>query len=384
MKKPLPSTLSERHLPPSWWRDFEYGFLFVFVLFAYGILIRDPNTVPIRTLSLIFSSIILEAMPFMLVGSLVGGLIEVFMSRERMAALLPRRTILTPILAAGMGLLFPVCECAVVPVVRRLARKGLPASAAIAYLLGGPIVNPIVAASTALAYNFDGTVVALRMGFGFALAVLIACVMGWAFRKEPILREDLLALPRGAEDHPSPGSQGEALHSECACGCRHGHAPEGHPHPAHDPRQEDAAISFGTKILFAFHHAADDFVSVGPFLVIGAFIAALSQTYIDRKIFLGMSQLPVLPSVAMMGLAILLNLCSEADAFIAASFRGLMPFPSQMAFMLIGPMFDLKLLLMYRTVFRNRAIVALAVLILTACFNAALILEMFYRGKGIP
>jgi uncharacterized membrane protein YraQ (UPF0718 family) len=120
----------------------------------------------------------------------------------------------------------------------------------------------------------------------------------------------------------------------------------------------------------------DDFLAVGHYLVIGAFIAALAQTYIDRSSFLSLTAVPVLAVVLMMVLAILLNLCSEADAFIAASFQGLMPMPSQMAFMLTGPMFDLKLLLMYQSVFKRRTIAVLATLILAGVLAIAVGLEM--------
>jgi uncharacterized membrane protein YraQ (UPF0718 family) len=126
----------------------------------------------------------------------------------------------------------------------------------------------------------------------------------------------------------------------------------------------------------AFSHAKDDFLAVGHYLVIGAFIAALAQTYIDRSSFLSLAASPVLCVVLMMALAILLNLCSEADAFIAASFRGLMPIPAQMAFLLTGPMFDLKLLLMYQSLFKRRAIVVLASLILVAVLVTAIGIEM--------
>ena len=324
----------------------------LFVIVAYGILGIRSGAVSVRTLSLVFASIVLEAMPFMLFGAFVGGLIEAFVSRERMTALLPKRGWQTVLVAAGMGVLFPVCECAVVPVVRRLARKGLPPSAAIAYLLGGPIVNPIVAASTALAYKSDWRIVGLRMGLGYLIAVGVALAMGRLFRGKAILDKAVFA---GREhDH--------------ACGCGHDH---GH-----------ARATFRTKLAAAFRHGADDFVAVGHFLVIGAFIAALAQTYIDRKVFLAVATHPVVPSVAMMLLAILLNLCSEADAFIAASFRGLMPVSAQMAFMLIGPMFDLKLLLMYQGVFRKRAVVALAGLIFAAVFVAAFGLE--FADGGVP
>lgn len=119
---------------------------------AYLLPFYAPNSDAVRYFSLVFSSIMLEAMPFMLLGVLVGGAIETFVSRGRMEALVPRRDWAAACAAAALGVVFPVCECAIVPVVRRLAGKGLPAAAAISYLLAGPIVNPVVGLSTAMAY----------------------------------------------------------------------------------------------------------------------------------------------------------------------------------------------------------------------------------------
>ncbi len=304
----------------------------------------------LNSLAIVFISIVLEAIPFMLIGSLVGGFIEAFISRERMATFLPRKGWLTVCIAAGAGIVFPVCECAVVPVVRRLIGKGLPFSAAIAYLLGGPIVNPIVAASTALAYAFDWRIVILRLCLGYGIAVVIGMLMGRLFAGSEAIKDNGAALENNA--------------SSCSCH-HHSHV---HTHATSDNWVDKAGA--------AFTHAMDDFLAVGHYLVIGAFIAALAQTYIDRSSFLSLTSIPVLSVVLMMVLAILLNLCSEADAFIAASFQGLMPMPAQMAFLLTGPMFDLKLLLMYQSVFKRRAIVALATLILAAVLAITVGLEM--------
>ena len=139
----------------------------------------------LNSLAIVFVSIVLEAIPFMMVGSLVGGFIEAFV-----ATLLPRKGWLTVCIAAGAGLVFPVCECAVVPVVRRLTGKGLPFSAAIAYLLGGPIVNPIVAASMALAYAFDWRIVALRLSLGYGIAVAIGMLMGRLFTSVEAIKDN--------------------------------------------------------------------------------------------------------------------------------------------------------------------------------------------------
>jgi uncharacterized membrane protein YraQ (UPF0718 family) len=334
----------------------------------------------LNSLSIVFVSIVLEAIPFMLFGSLIGGLIEAFVSRERMATFLPKKGWLTVFIAAGAGMVFPVCECAVVPVVRRLIGKGLPFSAAIAYLLGGPIVNPIVAASTALAYAFDWHIVTLRLVLGYGIAVVIGTLMGWLFTGTNAVKDD------------SDTFRNNTL----SCGCHH-HQPE-HDHclactgkaptlPATinqisntTPRgcgdSHSTSDSWIDKSGSAFTHAMDDFLAVGHYLVIGAFIAALAQTYIDRSSFLSLTAVPVLSVVIMMALAILLNLCSEADAFIAASFQGLMSMPAQMAFLLTGPMFDLKLLLMYQTVFKRKAIAVLASLIVTVVLALTVLLEM--------
>jgi uncharacterized membrane protein YraQ (UPF0718 family) len=330
----------------------------------------------LNSLAIVFVSIVLEAIPFMFIGALVGGFIEAFVSRERMATFLPRKGWLTVCLAAGAGIVFPVCECAVVPVVRRLIGKGLPFSAAIAYLLGGPIVNPIVAASTALAYAFDWRIVILRLGLGYGIAVVIGMLMGRLFAGSRAMKENGIALENNA--------------SSCAC-LRHTHGEacyetaQGYPvfgkeagnAPAFGCGCSDpASESWDDKVGAAFTHAMIDFLAVGHYLVIGAFIAALAQTYIDRSNFLSLTSAPVLSVVLMMALAILLNLCSEADAFIAASFRGLMPIPAQMAFLLTGPMFDLKLLLMYQIVFKRKAIVVLATLILAGVLAISVGLEM--------
>lgn len=318
------------------------GGLFVLVLLAAPVLSAPAEGV--RRFALLFLSIVLEAVPFMLLGSAVSGLIEVFVSRDRLTAWLPRRAGAATGLAAALGLLLPVCECAVVPVVRRLVRKGLPVSAAVAYLLGGPIVNPIVLASTLLAYGGDPAMAIARLGAGYAIAVGLGLLMGRLFARAPALR----AAAAAAEE-------------DCACGLAPAPAPGG--------------IRGTDRLRHALRHASDDFLAVAHYLVIGAALAALAQTVLDRRAVLALTDWPFVPSLVMMGLAILLNLCSEADAFIAASFRGLLPPPAQLAFLLTGPMLDLKLLLMYRTLFTRRAILALAALILTAVLLVAVMVE---------
>jgi uncharacterized membrane protein YraQ (UPF0718 family) len=351
----------------------------LFLAVALVFIPTGSGSATLNSLAIVFVSIVLEAIPFMLVGSLVGGFIEAYVSRERMATFLPQKGWLTVCMAAGAGIVFPVCECAVVPVVRRLMGKGLPLSAAIAYLLGGPIVNPVVAASTALAYAFDWPIVILRLTLAYGIAVAVGLIMGRIFSDVTAIRKNGAAVDGNnsacdrkelstAHGHAlgcyakngSTYMADQAKLSPCGCGQSHAGRPKS---------RIDKAGS-------AFIHAMDDFLAVGHYLVIGAFIAALAQTYIERSSFLALSEIPLLSVALMASLAILLNLCSEADAFIAASFQGLMSVPAQMAFLLTGPMFDLKLLLMYRSVFRRRAIVILASLIIVAVLAVSVGLEI--------
>lgn len=309
-----------------------------FIVFSYGLLLSGPSHPTVRSLSLVFTSIMLEAMPFMLIGSLVGGVIEAFVGHERMASLLPKSRVKTILMAGLMGFVFPVCECAVVPAVRRLIGKGVPASAAIAYLLSAPIVNPIVMVSTAMAYNFDVGVAVQRTVLGYAIAVSVAFFMDWWMQGTgEVLKGGAPAI----SNTPISCSHG---HTGCGCG----------PSPAQGTQE-----NFPSKCHKVLRSAADDFLAVAHFLVIGAFIAALAQTCLERKLLLDYVEIPLLPSFCMVALAALLNLCSGSDAFIAASFRGLMPYSSQMAFMVTGPIFDLKLFLMYQTIFRRRALITL-------------------------
>jgi len=280
------------------------------------------------TLGLVFSGIVLEALPFMVIGSIIGGLIEEFLS-PRFVSSLTKKKLAGAFVGAALGIIFPVCECAVIPVARRLLRKGVPLSAVIAYLLGGPIVNPVVAASTLAAYGFNFSVMWWRMSLGYLVAVSIGFIFGSLYDRK---------LPWAASvDGPAP-----------CCD--------------HDEEEEEAA-PFQRRLRHAFGHASSDFLSVAHFLIIGAFFAGLMQVLVARRELLVLSASPLWSIPAMMGCAVLLNLCSETDAFIAASFRSVAPLHLQMVFMLLGPMLDLKLFSMYLGLMRTRPLLTLCALI---------------------
>ncbi len=321
----------------------------LFLLAAVGILVAgslDSRQERITTLSINFVALLLEAMPFMLLGAMAGGFIEVFIPRKWFDRLFKGRGKPAVLIGAGMGIIFPVCECVIVPVIRRLLGKGVPFSAAIAYLLGGPIVNTFVAGSTAVAYQYDWTMVMMRLVCGYIVAVTVAFVMGCFFD-----RQTGLLLTRT--------EQGAGC---CSCG----HALE-------------QAVTFTGKIRLAVRYGRDDFFEVGRYLVIGCFIASLLRSMISISTFQNLAATPWLAILLMMALAIILNLCSEADAFIAASFRNVLPGSAQMAFMVLGPMLDIKLILMYLTVFPKKVIVTLSILTFS-CVGLLMLLLEFWGG----
>lgn len=308
------------------------------LILAFGLLFFFWRASQFRTLAITFVSIVLESFPFMLVGSLIGGFIEEFVPREKLALILPEGKLRTIFLAAGMGLVFPVCECAIIPVVRRLLKKGVPFSAAVAFMFGAPIFNPVVFASTFVAYRFDWMVAITRLSMGYGIAVVLGVITGLLFRgKDPLLKE------AQAPDHA------------CEPCCPSDHLHRGRQH---------------SRLMGALVHAGDDFVAVARFLVIGAFVASLIQSAVDRSTLVVLADHPLLSLIPMMVLAIVLNLCSEADAFVAASFRFVVPLEGQMAFMVLGPMFDIKLIFMYLGVFRKSVIAVLGSLVVIAVLIA--------------
>lgn len=307
----------------------RWFFCFQLVFFAVltASLVFFSSAPSFTTLSITFGSIFLEALPFMLFGSLIGGLIEVFVSTDTLARFLPRATLRSIFIAAGAGLVFPVCECAIVPVVRRLFQKGLPLGAGIAFMLGGPIVNPLVAVSTGVAYGYQWSVAIERTVTGYLIAATIGSLIELFFHKRSALSSEVFS---------DAGN----------CHCCHVQLPS----------------AFHRKLVLASQHAANDFLDIGRYLVFGAFVAGLLQTVIARGDMVSIAGSHLASVLGMMFLAVALNLCSEADAFIAASFRTVLPYAAQMAFMVLGPMLDIKLVLMYLRIFRKRLIVVLSTL----------------------
>lgn len=296
----------------------------------------------------------------MFIGTLLSGIIDAFVPSETMERFIPRNQIAAVALSGLLGVIFPMCECGVVPVIRRLIRKGLPVSCALTYLLAAPIVNPIVALSTFAAFRgqHPGMVTSMRLLMGFG----VACVCGFVVQRIPV--RSLLNRPMLASlSKRATPSRANAQHvREPALAAAYaGVSNERNivfpivsaEEIVHLHDEAHSEQTFGQKIIGAIRCTAFDFLDVGFYLIIGAAIASVFNTAINKEVLLPLAGNHLFATAGMMLLALLLSLCSTSDAFIAANFLTF-PVTAKLAFMVFGPMMDMKLLFMYGLVFKRR------------------------------
>lgn len=332
----------------------------------------------LQDFSISFLSILFEGVPFMFIGTLLSGVIDAFVPAERIQSALPRNRTAAVILSGVLGVIFPMCECGVVPVIRRLVRKGLPVSCGLTYLLAAPIVNPVVALSTYAAFRgqHPAGITSFRLALGFAIAVLFGLVIERLPIGSVLNRSMLASLPKPRARHSSRRPAGLPVFAT-ADGLSHEASvafPVVEPETIVELHDEaHAEKTFGGKLLGAIRCAAFDFLDVGFYLIIGAAIASLFNTAVDRHVLLPVASHHLFATVSLMVLALLLSLCSTSDAFIAANFLTF-PVSAKLAFMVFGPMMDLKLLFMYGLVFTRRFTFSLALALFVVIAALAILL----------
>ncbi|GAB7079538.1 permease [Megalodesulfovibrio paquesii] len=299
------------------------------------------------------AAIVLEAMPFLLAGSFLGACVDAWLTPERVARYVPSSPVGSVCAGLFAGALLPTCECGVVPVVRRLLARGVPSGAAFGYLLAGPVVNPVVIASTWFAFKGDWTMVAARLGMTLVTAGCTAGVLAG-------IAPGLAVRGNGAAA------------AACGCGCGHEH---GHGDACGDP--ESAALPRWARLARA---TAREFIAMSQFLVLGALAASAFRSFVPGTVVQSFADSLPLAVFGMMGLAVLLSICSEADAFVAASFSTF-PWPALAAFTVIGPMLDLKLIPMFWASFHPRVALVLTVLPLVLVSLLSLCLGLLWGGS---
>ncbi len=292
------------------------------------------------TLTTIFLGIFIEAAAFLLLGTLMSAFIQEFVTADMMQRFVPQNRFGAAIMGSCLGLIFPVCECGSVPAARRLLSKGAPVPLGVAFLLAAPVINPIVIISTWEAFGGDPWIVFGRIGLTLLIAITVAIVFSF---------------------HPDP----QSLLTPAACP-----VPDEQDHEHAHHRFDDAAVRkpLGERMRSIANHSATEFFEMGQFVVFGAFIAALTQTVVPRDVLLAIGGNPVSSILVMMALAIILSICSTVDAFVALGFANTFGTGSILAFLVYGPIIDIKAVLLFTTTLKKHAVVVLVVLVTLLAF----------------
>ena len=330
--------------------------------------------------ALSFLSVLFESVPFLLLGALISGLIEVFVPARWMTQFLPRRAGVAVVVRGLLGVVFPMCECGVVPVIRRLMKKGLPVSCAVTYLLASPVVNPIVAVSTYAAFRGSTpgpwATTIYRLVFSYLVAVLVGLIVS-RLRVEQFIAPAVLDTLPGRSTRRTAGFRvGSLAGAPVAAMAAAPFSLEGTEAGSGgldalaslDVLEEGLTPTLGKRIVAALQGGTNDFLDVAVFVVIGAALASVFNTAVDQaRIIAPLATNPWAGVPALMLLAFVVAVCSTSDAFIAATFTGF-SFPARLAFLVFGPVFDLKLVFLYSLVFRRRfvAVLGLGLFVLIA------------------
>lgn len=285
--------------------------------------------------SIVFSSIVIEALPFILIGAVLSSFMQVYISRDLFNKIISRNKIMGSLQAGVIGVFLPVCECATVPITKGLLSKNVPINVAITYMLAAPIVNPLVILSTYYAFDGNIKVVGLRVGVGFTIAVIAGILMLYLGGEGNILKD------------------GTSLDDEkCLCGC-----------------SEIDDIS--SKPIRLLKHTSVEFYEIGKYFIIGATLASLFQTLVPRESIFYFENSTILSIIMLMTFSFLISLCSEADAFVASTFMNRFSLGSITGFLIIGPMIDLKNTIMLFSVFKKSFVTKLLFVVFSLCFIAS-------------
>ena len=308
----------------------------------------------LKNFGTIFISLILEGFPFLILGALVSSIIQLKVSEDTIGKLRFKSKFLSLLAMAVAGILFPVCECAIIPIVRRLVKKGMPIWMAITFMTSVPIVNPVVFMSTYYGFLGYSHMAYLRFGLGIICSMIIGFLVGELTSRNPLKEE--------ADNH----------HGNDDCGCGHHH----HEHHQHSCNHQHNEYTLRGIV----GHVSEEFYEIGRFFIIGAMLSSIFQSFIPREYILNIGQGRVSSILVMMSIAFLLSICSETDAFIGRTFFNQFTGSSVIAFLIFGPMIDIKNTIMLLSNFKLNFVIKLIFVITAICFLAATALSLLPFG----
>lgn len=283
----------------------------------------------VQDFATVFTSIMIDAIPFVIIGSFVSAVIQIYVSSDVIKKFVPRNIIAAYFEMALIGCVMPVCECAIVPIARRLIKKGLPMGLGITFMLAVPIVNPIVIISTYYAFAENMSAVILRTCGGIVISILVGVMVNILCGRNEILKKDYI----------------EEFACNCGCGSNN-----------------------QKSIKSVIAHTNREFIEITRYLIYGGLLSSLF--HVVSSIFNISDKINnnIFSILFMMFLGFALSLCSEADAFVAKSFLNSQGMCGCIGFMLLGPMLDLKNLIILFGTFNKKFVLKLSLIVLCAVF----------------
>ena len=320
----------------------------------------------------LFLSLLVEAIPFLMMGVLLSGVLLIFVDERKLVSILPKTPFLGALAGSLMGFMFPVCECGNVPVARRLISQGAPISVAVSFLLAAPTINPVVIWATWTAFRDQPEIAVLRVVLSLVNAVIVAMVFS--------SQKDLRAIlqPNIAIAIPVPKVKAGAV-------------PIGTFFLDEDRSQSLDLVNYvsasdqifnkplAARLNLLLDNTLAEMRELGAILVIGSAIAAVIQVWVPRDIILSLGQGPVSSIIAMMVLAAIVSICSTVDAFFALSFASTFTGGSLLAFLVFGPTIDLKAIGLILTIFQKRAVIYMSLLTALLTFLSCLFINFQIR-----
>ena len=322
----------------------------------------------------LFLSLLVEAMPFLLLGVVLSSSLLFLISEKQLIDRLPKNPLLGSIAGSCIGFLFPVCECGNVPVARRSLLSRVPPSVAISFLLAAPTINPIVIWSTWIAFGDRPSIVICRVLFSSAIATIVGCV----FSIQPDARELLQASFAKRLKPLVNVSPNKSLLLQSGTFFLEG----GKSIPFDDSLSESIApdknSSFKPKLQLFFSNLLAEFSELGGMLVFGSANAATIQVFVPRDIILSLGQDTITSILAMMLLAAVVSICSTVDSFFALSFAATFTSGSLLAFLVFGPTIDIKSIGLMASIFKPKIIIYIFTLVAQLTFILTLAYSYFF------
>ena len=302
-----------------------------------------------RDIAIYFTTIMLEAIPFLLLGALISAIIEEFVSEERISKMIPKNRVLGSLAGIFLGLFIPACDCAVIPIAMRLKKKKVPTNVIVSFMLASPIISPVVLLSTFFAFGETEKMLLFgfempklfvyRTIFGVVVALVVGIILD-IICKDAVLKEEIYEHHHHHHDH-------EHIHT-----CNHHH--EGCSCSHHE--KETGPLGRVKNIINIMY---GDFMGIISYMAVGALLAATMQILLPISNIGGIVQNKYISTFIMMLLAFALSLCSTSDAFIARTFMNSLSKNSILAFILLGPMIDIKNTILLNKSFNKKFVIVL-------------------------